>query len=86
MVGPLAFAAGGSPPHLTGMLIPRPNVILLLDSFFHVVIWRGHVAQNEHGWWEVSLDGIQQTQRLEAGFQFEGLRLVNLSVQSEPLR
>lgn len=61
-------------------------MILLLDSFFHVVIWRGHVAQNEHGWWEVSLDGIQQTQRLEAGFQFEGLRLVNLSVQSEPLR
>merc|ERR1719502_608544 len=27
----------------------KPNVILLLDAFFHVVVWRGETIQH---WWE----------------------------------
>ncbi|CAK9046576.1 Protein transport protein SEC23 [Durusdinium trenchii] len=30
----------------TGQLENKPNVILLLDAFFHVVIWRGPVAKS----------------------------------------
>merc|ERR1719469_1255520 len=53
---------GGPQPVLLDSSSLKPNVILLLDSFFHVVVWRGEQIQ---AWYQAGYHTQEQYSNLK---------------------
>lgn len=61
-----SFDEGPPQPVLLDANSLKPNVILLLDAFFHVVIWRGETIQH---WWEAGYQEKEEYANFKALIQ-----------------
>merc|ERR1711967_31426 len=60
----MGYKLGDGPPQpvMLDAASMKPNVILLLDAFFHVVIWRGETIQ---AWYEAGYQEQEQYSNLK---------------------
>merc|ERR1719401_1552350 len=61
-----SFDEGPPQPVLLDANSLKPNVILLLDAFFHVVVWRGETIQH---WWEAGYQEKEEYANFKALIQ-----------------